>query len=64
MIDHDQVVYLPVSTVTKMREDGCKSYNVKMVADKTYNIKEIPSAKRRVFLDSDYSSLTQLKDGE
>jgi hypothetical protein len=64
MIDHDQVVYMPVSTVTKMKEDGYKSYNVKMVADKTYNIREIPSVKRRVFLDSDYSSLTQLKDGE
>ena len=64
MIDHDQVVYMPVSTVTKMKEDGCKSYNVKMVADKTYNIREIPSVKHRVFLDSDYSSLAQLKDGE
>lgn len=64
MIDHDVVVYLPISTVTKMKDDGRKSFNVKMLEEKTYNIKVMPSVKKRVFLDTDYSSLTQLKDGE
>ena len=29
-----------------------------------YNIIEIPSVKKRVFMDSDYSVLLSLKDGE
>ena len=64
MIDHDKVVYLPVSSVTKMMEDGKKSFNIKMLEDKSYNIIEIPSVKKRVFLDSDYSILVNLKEGE
>ena len=64
MLDHDKVVYLPVSSVTKMMEDGKKSFNVKMLEDKSYNIYEIPSVKKRVFLDSDYSILANLKEGE
>lgn len=64
MIDHDKVIYLPVSSVTKMMEDGKKSFNIKMLEDKLYNIIEIPSVKKRVFLDSDYSVLVNLKEGE
>ena len=64
MIDHDKVVYLPVSSVTKMMEDGKKSFNIKMLEDKSYNIIEIPSVKKRVFLDSDCSILVNLKEGE
>ena len=64
MIDHDKVVYLPVSTVTKMKNNGEKSFNIKMLTDKSYNIIEIPSEKKRVYLDSDYTVLMNLKDGE
>ena len=63
-IDHDKVVYVPISEVTKMKEDGKKSVNIKMLTDKSYNIIEIPSTKKRVFMDSDYSCLKNLKDGE
>lgn len=63
-IDHDRVCYVPISTITKMKADGKKSVNVKMLDDKSYNIIEIPSVKKRVFLDSDYSCLLNLKDGE
>lgn len=64
MIDHDKVIYLPVSSVTKMMEDGKKSFNIKMLEDKSYNIIEIPSVKKRVFLDSDYSILVNLEEGQ
>ena len=57
MIDHDVVVFLPVEEVKKMKEDGLKSFNIKMLKEKLYNIIEIPSEKKRVFLDSDYSVL-------
>ena len=63
-IDHDKVCYVPISTITKLKEDDKKSVNIKMLSDKSYNIVEIPSIKKRVFLDSDYSVLLTLKDGE
>jgi len=63
-IDHDKVLYVPISSVTKMKEDGKKSINIKMLDEKLYNIYEIPSVKKRIFLDSDYSILTTLKEGE
>lgn len=62
--DHDRVCYVPISTVTALKADGKKSVNVKMLSDGSYNIVEIPSVKKRVFLDSDYSVLMNLKDGE
>lgn len=64
MIDYDKVIYLPVSAISKMMADGKKSFNIKMLDDKSYNIYEIPSVKKRVFLDSDYSVLAALKEGE
>jgi penicillin-binding protein-related factor A (putative recombinase) len=63
-IEHEKVLYVPISTFTKLREDGKKSVNIKMIDDDTYNIKVVPSEKRRVFLDCDYSFLRDLKDGE
>lgn len=62
--DHDKVLYVPISSITKMMEDGKKSINIKMLEEKVYNIIDIPSEKKRVFLDSDYSCLTKLEDGE
>lgn len=63
-IDHDKVCYVPISTIKQLKQDGKKSVNVKMLDDQTYNIIEVPSIKKRVFLDSDYSCLLNLKDGE
>ena len=63
-IDHDKVCYVPISTITQLKKDDKKSVNVKMLEDKSYNIYEISSVKKRVFLDSDYSILADLKDGE
>ncbi|MCK9470237.1 MAG: hypothetical protein M0Q88_00595 [Bacilli bacterium] len=64
MIDHDIVVYLPISTVAKMKADGKKSFNVKMLKSGEYRIIVIPSTKKRVFLDSDYTCLLDLNEGE
>ena len=60
MIDHDVVVFLPVEEVKKMKEDGCKSFNIKMLEEKVYNILVLPSVKKRVFLDTDYRPLLTL----
>ena len=64
MVDHDTVVYLPVSTITQMKKNEKKSFNIKDLQTTNYNIKIIPSYKKRVFMDSDYSILSTLKEGE
>lgn len=63
-IDHDTICYVPISSITKMKEDGKKSVNIKMLSEDTYRILKIPTEKKRVFLEGDYSILMQLQDGE
>ena len=63
-VEHKRVAYVPISTVTKLKEDRKKSVNVKMLDTDEYNIKEIPSITKRVFPECDYSMLMELKDGE
>ena len=62
--EEDLIIYAPISTITQIKESGRKSISIKMVEDKLYNIVKIPSIKKRTFMDSDYSILTTLKDGE
>ena len=46
-----------------MKLDGKKSVGLKAIQE-GYNIKIIPSIKKKVFMDSDYSCLMDLIDGE
>lgn len=62
LIDKDTVMYVPMSTITQLKLDGEKSVGIRHL-DK-YNIKIIPSDKKRVFMDSDYSVLHTLSEGE
>ncbi len=48
----------------KMVKDGEKSIGLRMLNKSLYNIIVIESVKKRVFLDSDYTVLASLKDGE
>lgn len=61
-IDHDTVCYVPLQSITKMKEDGKKSINIKMLNTSDYKIIQIPSEKKRVFLDSDYTILMTLEE--
>lgn len=62
--EKDKVIYVPITTITKMKADNKKSVNIRTDLKK-YRIIDIPSKKKRTFLDSDYSVLIQeLKDGE
>lgn len=63
LYEKDIVMYIPISTITKLKNDGKKSVGLKAI-EEGYNIKVIPSIKKRVFMDSDYSCLLELKDGE
>lgn len=62
-IDHDKVVYVPISTISKMKKDNKKSVNItKDLND--YDIIEIPGKKKRVFIECDYSCLSELDEGK
>ena len=62
--EYDRVFYIPISTITKIKKDGSKSISLTTIDKKVYNIVEIPSIKKRVFMDSDYSVLLNLEEGE
>lgn len=47
-----------------MKQDGKKSVNINKSFEEGYDIKEIPSVKKRIFCDSDYSVLKNLEDGD
>ena len=55
-----------ISTITKMKADGKKSFHFVKDTDifSPYKVYEIPSTLKRVFLDSDYTILTTLQEGE
>ena len=56
-IDYDKVLYFPLKTITEMLQNGLKSINLKYLNHDEYEYVEIPSTKKRVFLESDYSIL-------
>ena len=63
--ERDKVVYVPIKTFFELIKDGKKSYNVKWLDDEnnTYDAIEIPSIKKRVYMDSDYTVLQNLEEG-
>ena len=61
---HDRVCYVPILTFKSLKEDNKKSINVKMLDSEEYRIINIPSRKKRIFLDSDYSILLDLHEGD
>lgn len=63
LYEKDKVFYIPAKTLVRLKEeDGEKSVGLRHV-DK-YRMIEIPSEKKRVFMDSDYSVLLHLEDGD
>ena len=55
LYDKDLVLFVPLKTIKKMKEDGLKSVGVKHLD--SYDILKVPSKKLRVYMDSDYSCL-------
>jgi Holliday junction resolvase len=64
MIEHDKVLYLPISFIKYLKENDYKSFNIKMLKDENLNkmFIDIPSIKVRVFMKSDYSILSSLPE--
>jgi penicillin-binding protein-related factor A (putative recombinase) len=63
-IEHKKVIYVPISTFIKLKEDEKKSFNIKMLGDSKYFSLEIPGKIKRLFIDTDYSIVKNLKDGQ
>ena len=57
--DHDKVLWVPIETFERLKKEDKKSVNVKMDYNE-YNIIDLPSQKRRVFMDTDYSILFEV----
>ena len=55
--EKDKVIFVPITTFEKLKLDGKKSVNIKMLDTKDYEILEIPSIKKRVYMESDYTVL-------
>lgn len=63
-LEHDEIVYVPVKTVEQMIKDGKKSINIKDISNNVYRIIKIPSVKKKVYFDSDYSIFQSLNEGD
>lgn len=61
LYDKDKVFYIPVRTLSQMLADNEKSVGIRSI-NQGYNIIDIPSKKKRFFMDSDYSLLMRLDD--
>lgn len=62
--DHQRVLYVPLLTIAKMKQDGKKSVNIRTIDSDGYEYLNIPSVQKRVFLDSDYSVMMELPDND
>ena len=56
----DLCAYVPLFSVLALREQGAKSINVKDILSGEVTSVVVPSRKKRVFLDCDYSCLCEL----
>ena len=63
LYEKDKLLYVPISTITKMKSDGKKSVGIKSI-EEGYNVKEIPGTKKRTFIEGDYSMFLELLEGE
>lgn len=61
LYEKDKVFYIPTKTLIKLKDEGEKSVGLRHI--NKYEIFELPSIKKRVFMDTDYSLLLKLKEG-
>lgn len=56
-VDHDKVLYIPISTFDKLKQDNKKSFSINYIDDEKYQSIVLPSTKKITFLTTDYSVL-------
>lgn len=59
---NDKVIYVPISTIKKMKKYNMKSINCDKLDREKYFVLDIPSKKLRMFMESDYSGLMLLPE--
>ena len=60
--EHDKVLFIPIKTFEKLKENNQKSFNIKMIGGGEYPSIVIPSIKKRTFMDSDYTVLLSMEE--
>lgn len=60
----DKIIWCPIKEVEKIKGNNFKSIKYDMAEKKLYNLVEIPSVKKRVFMTSDYSVLLNTEEGD
>lgn len=58
-VEKDIVLWVPIETAEQIIRDGNKSIQLKMLKTGKYDIKVVPSIKKRVFMDSNYLEIVQ-----
>lgn len=61
--EKDKVIWCDIWTADKIYKDGHKSIQLSMLTKGTYNLVELPSVKKRVYMETDYTILTSLYEG-
>ena len=61
LYDKDKVLYAPINLIKQLKQEGKKSIGIKAL-DEYPNLIEIPSNKKRVLMESDYSILLTLDE--
>jgi len=56
-VERDKVVWVPIQTWEKIKLEGGKSFNIKMLDNPDYECLDLPSRKKRVFMETNYSAL-------
>ena len=57
----DKIIYVPVSEMIKMKEDNVKSIDITdCLNESKYNIVEIPTSKKKIFFNCDFSFLDEV----
>lgn len=56
-VDHDKVLWIPVQTMEKIKNEDLKSFNINKMSPNEYFFLELPSKKLRTFMNTDYSIL-------
>ena len=59
-IKHKKVCWVPIDEFIRLKNEGYKSINVKMIDDGNFKVYNLESKPKRVFLDTDYSLLEEL----
>ena len=55
--NYDKIYWCPITEIEKIKTENKKSIKYIDLKNKVYNMIEIPSIKKRVFMESDYSNL-------